>query len=57
MFNDYLITTLKFEKIKYFDKFKKSEKIEKKVKKKSVIIKYLKLKLQKNAKTSYLKKS
>ena len=55
MFNAYKISTLKLEKIKYFDKFKNSEKIEKKVEKKSVIIKYLKLKLQKNAKTSYLK--
>ena len=49
MFNAYKISTLKLEKIKYFDKFKNSEKIEKnkKLKKKSVIIKYLKLKLQK----------
>ena len=59
MFNAYKISTLKLEKIKYFDKFKNSEKIEKNkmLKKKSVIIKYLKLKLQKNAKTSYLKNS
>ena len=54
MFNAYKISTLKLEKIKYFDKFKNSEKNRKK---KSVIIKYLKLKLQKNAKTSYLKNS
>ena len=49
MFNAYKISTLKLEKIKYFDKFKNSEKTEKnkKLKKKSVIIKYLKLKLQK----------
>ena len=59
MFNAYKISTLKLEKIKYFDKFKNSEKNRKnkKLKKKSVIIKYLKLKLQKNAKTSYLKNS
>ena len=57
MFNAHKISTLKFEKIKYFDKFKNSEKIGKKIKveKKSIIIKYLKRKLQKNAKTSYLK--
>ena len=49
MFNAYKISTLKLEKIKYFDKFKNSEKTEKnkKLKKKSVIIKCLKLKLQK----------
>ena len=29
MFNAYKISTLKLEKIKYFDKFKNSEKIEK----------------------------
>ena len=47
MFNAYKISTLKLEKIKYFDNFKNSEKIEKnkKLKKKSFIIKYLKLKL------------
>ena len=52
MFNAYKISTLKLEKIKYFDKFKNSEKIEKnkKLKKKSVIIKYLKLKLHKRHK-------
>ena len=49
MFNAHKISTLKFEKIKYFDTFKNYEKKEKneKLKKKAVIIKYLKLKLQK----------
>ena len=40
MFNAYKISTLKLEKIKYFDKFKNSEKIEKNKKLKKKVCHY-----------------
>ena len=59
MFNAYKISTLKLEKIKYFDKFKNSEKIGKKIKVEKKVCHYQisETETTKNAKTSYLKNS